>query len=277
MVGAKDWTGEQGAKWAGAIGPMDRQLGPATHHAMAALAAQPRERVIDLGCGGGSTSLEIAAAVGSQGAVYGVDISPDLVGIARARGADTDHLTFEIADAAAHPFESQSWDALFSRFGCMFFDDPVPALANLRAALKPGGRAALTVWAEPKDNPWAMIPARAAAQVLGSAEKLPPGAPGPFGWATPEIILPILEGAGWRDISFTEHDIDCPISPEGAEDPVNEAIDHAAHIGPLARRLEEAPGAMNEIRPILADALAPLVRDGVVYVPGRIRVITATA
>ncbi len=277
MVSARDWSGEQGSKWADAIDPMDRQLAPATRHAMAALAAQPGERIIDLGCGGGPTSLEIAGVVGAQGAVLGVDISPDLVRIARSRGADIGHLSFEIADAAAHPFDAQGWDAVFSRFGCMFFDEPVAALANLRAGVKPGGRAVLTVWTEPKHNPWAMIPARAAAQVLGSAEKMPPGAPGPFGWATPEIFMPILEDAGWRNIAFEEHDIECPVSPDGAADPVASAIDHAARIGPLSSRLKEAPEAIHEIRPILAEALEPMVREGVVMLPGRIRVITAVA
>ncbi|MEM7176494.1 MAG: methyltransferase domain-containing protein [Pseudomonadota bacterium] len=277
MAGATEWSGEQGAKWAAAIDPMDRQVAPATQHAMAALAARPGERIIDLGCGGGATSLEIAEAVGAQGAVFGVDISPDLVEIARSRGAQIDHLTFEVADAATHPFQEQGWDAVFSRFGCMFFDEPAEALANLRAGVKADGRAVLTVWAEPKHNPWAMIPARAAAQVLGPAEKVPPGAPGPFGWATPDIFMPILQDAGWRDIAFEEHEIECPIGPEASTDPVASAIDHAARIGPMARRLEEAPEAIHQIRPILADALAPMVRDGAVYLPGRIRVISATA
>ncbi|MBY8975137.1 class I SAM-dependent methyltransferase [Rhodobacteraceae bacterium NNCM2] len=277
MADAQDWAGELGAKWATQIEPMDRMLEPVTEHAIAALAPMAGERVIDLGCGGGPTSLRIAEAVGPEGAVLGVDISPDLLEIARARGAGMAQLGFANADAGSHDFGGAVWDALFSRFGCMFFSDPVAAMANLRSAVKPGGRAVLTVWAEPKFNPWAMLPARAAAEILGPAEKIPPGAPGPFGWATPEIFMPILEGAGWQDIAFVERDLDLPLSRSGAEDPVAEALDHACEVGPLARRLREAPDAEGQIRPILARAFAPLVRDGIVWVGGRIRIISATA
>ncbi|MEL6478623.1 MAG: methyltransferase domain-containing protein [Pseudomonadota bacterium] len=276
MADAKDWTGQLGAKWAEVIEAMDHQLAPAAQPGLAALAAQPGERVIDLGCGGGPTSLEIARSVGSEGAVLGLDISPDLLGIARTRAAGVAQLDFVQGDAASHAFGADRWDALYSRFGCMFFDDPVAAMTHLRAALRPGGRTALTVWAEPQHNPWAMIPANAATEVLGEAEKPAPGAPGPFGWATHEIFMPILDGAGWREIAIEEHDIEMEIGL-GTGDPVTRAIELACQIGPMARRLEEHPAAEADLRRVLAPKFASHVRDGSVRLPGRIRVIIARA
>lgn len=276
MADTRDWAGELGAKWASQIQPMDRMLEPATHFAIDALGAAAGERIIDLGCGGGPTSLEIATRVGGGGHVLGIDISPDLVDIARERSAGMETVAFELGDAASFAFEGE-WDALFSRFGCMFFDAPVPALTHLRSALKPGGRAVLCVWAEPKFNPWAMVPASAATEVLGPAEKVPPGAPGPFGWATPDIFMPILEDAGWTGIAVAEHDLRLPISAGEDPDPVERAITHACRIGPLARRLEDHPDAEIEIRKILVETLRPLVEGDVVMIGARIRIISARA
>ncbi|MEM7240492.1 MAG: methyltransferase domain-containing protein, partial [Pseudomonadota bacterium] len=128
MADARDWAGELGTKWATQIEPMDRMLAPATQHALDALGATAGERVIDLGCGGGPTSLKIADAVGQNGQVLGIDISPDLVAIARTRAAATSNARFEVADAGEHAFGEGDWDALFSRFGCMFFDVPAAAM-----------------------------------------------------------------------------------------------------------------------------------------------------
>ncbi|MEM7238224.1 MAG: class I SAM-dependent methyltransferase, partial [Pseudomonadota bacterium] len=189
----------------------------------------------------------------------------------------TSNARFEVADAGEHAFGEGDWDALFSRFGCMFFDVPAAAMGHLRSALEPGGRAALCVWCEPKFNPWAMIPASAANDVLGPAEKVPPGAPGPFGWATPDIFMPILGDAGWSEIAFAEHELSLPISAGDDPDPVERAITHMCRIGPLARRLEDHPDAEAEIRVILADALRPLIRDEVVMLGGKVRIITARA
>ncbi|MEM7507604.1 MAG: methyltransferase domain-containing protein [Pseudomonadota bacterium] len=275
MADARDWAGDQGGKWANLVETMDRQLAPAAAPGVQALAPQPGERIIDLGCGGGPTSLMLAEKVGAAGRVLGVDISPDLLGIARRRAEGVGHLAFAEADAGSHPFEAGGWDALYSRFGCMFFDDPPAAMANLRRALVPGGRAVLTVWAEPKRNPWAMLPARAAAEVLGPAEKMAPGAPGPFGWCEPAIFEPILAEAGFADVTFVEHQIEMQIGMDGSPDPVTRAVDLACAIGPLASRLRETPEAEDQVRPILAELMRPHLRDDAVWLPGVIRVIAA--
>ena len=277
MVSATEWSGEQGKKWAETVEAMDRQLAPATGPGMKRLAPRPGERIIDLGCGGGPTSLELARLVGQSGRVLGLDISPDLLAVARARAEGVGHLAFAEGDAARHAFEPAAWDALYSRFGTMFFDDPPAALAHLREALVPGGRAVLTVWAEPKHNLWAMLPANAASEVIGPAEKQPPGAPGPFGWATSEIFLPILEAAGWEEIDAIEHDIEMELAFGSASDPVTRAVELACRIGPLARRLREAPEAEAELRRVLAGKFAEHVREDKVMLAGRIRTIRARA
>ncbi|MEM0944646.1 MAG: methyltransferase domain-containing protein [Pseudomonadota bacterium] len=276
MAERNEWSGDLGAAWAGINAAMDAQLAPVLGPAIQALAPKPGERIIDLGCGGGASSLEIAHAVGPEGRVLGLDISPDLAEIARARGRDLPQLEIVTGDAARHPFETP-FDALFTRFGCMFFEDPPAAMGHLRQGLRPGGRALLTVWAEPEHNPWAMVPAKAAAMVLGPAEKLPPGAPGPFGWASPAIFEPILAAAGFRDLTVAEMEVEMEIGHGGGSDPVARAVAAMTTMGPLGRRLQEAPEAKEEASAVLAGLLAAHIRDGAVRLGGRIRLLSAIA
>ena len=277
MADAKDWAGDLGANWAAVNDAMDRQLAPALPLGIAALAPRCGERIIDLGCGGGASSLAIAEAVGAEGTVLGVDISPDLARIAEERTDASSNVAIVVGDASQHPFEDAGFDALFTRFGCMFFEKPVEAMAHLRRALVPGGRAVLTVWAEPERNPWATIPAKAAADVLGPAEAAVPGAPGPFGWASPRIYEPILAEAGYRYLIAAEHEIRMPVSLGADPDPVVRAIRHMQRIGPLSRRLAEDPDALDEIAGILRPALMALVEGDAVCLPGCLRILQATA
>lgn len=278
MAEKADWAGYLGTAWAETIDEMDVQLAQVSTHALAALDPQPGERVLDLGCGGGATTVEIAEAVGAEGCAFGLDVSPSLAAIAKRRGAHLPQMTVVAADAAAHDFAGRTFDALFSRFGCMFFDAPVVAFARLRAALVPGGRAALTVWSEPKKNPWAMVPASAANEIMGPAEKLPPGAPGPFGWATPEIFEPILAAAGFAEIRHAERRIEMVSGFGDAPDPIDRAIALAERLGPLARRLKDAPeGTAERVRPMLRERLAPFLRGDRVVFPGAVRIVAARA
>ena len=278
MAETRDWAGYLGTAWAETINEMDVQLAPVLTHALAALDARPGERVVDLGCGGGATTVKIAEAVGAEGCALGLDVSPSLAAIAKRRGAHLPQMTVVAADAAAHDFAGRTFDALFSRFGCMFFDEPAVAFERLRAALIPGGRATLAVWAEPKKNPWAMVPASAGNDILGPAEKLPPGAPGPFGWAMPEIFEPILAEAGFAEVRHTEKRIEMVSGFGGAPDPIDRAIALAERLGPLARRLKDAPeGTAERVRPILREKIAPFLRGDRVVFPGAVRIVTARA
>lgn len=271
------WAGQLGKTWARLGEAIDRQLEPAGTVGIAALAPQRGEAILDLGCGAGATTAHLSHAVGPAGHVTGVDISPDLIAVARTRSGN-ERAEFIVGDAQTRAFEPAAYDALFSRFGCMFFNDPAATFANLRQAMKPGGRAVLVVWREMRLNPWATMPAGVGAEMFGPADPPAPGAPGPFAWAHPEFFRPILDEAGFSGIAWTEAPLMLQVGEEGPHDPVERAATLLVHLGPLARRLRDAP---NELRRAAAARLAPKLRpfvsDGWVRLPGAIWVISARA
>ena len=277
MTEAMIWAGEMGKEWARRVDALDRQLAPAGAAGLLALAPRPGERILDLGCGGGATTVELCHAVGLDGSVTGVDISPDQVAVARAR-AGNERANFVVGDAETWPFEAGAYDALFSRFGCMFFGDPPAAFANLHKALKPGARIVLTVWRDLKMNPWAAVPARVGAEVLGPVEPTPPGTPGPFAWADPMTFRPIIEGAGFTDLEWKEEPVMLQIGEADDGEAVERAMAMLMRIGPLARRLKGLnPDIRGSIAERLAPALEPYVSGGWVRMPGFIWVIRARA
>jgi len=274
MAEAAEWAGRIGLEWARRVQALDRQLAPAGEIGLRALDPRPGERVIDLGCGAGAMAQAIAAAVTPGGSVTAVDISPDLLDVARAR-AGMGCVHFHEGDAAQFDL-SGAHDALFSRFGCMFFEDPPAAFARLRGALRPDARVVLTVWSGIARNPWAAIPAEVGARVLGPAEPKPPTAPGPFAWADPAYAESILTAAGFGAVAQDEHDIELVIGDGADPDPVERGIAMLTRIGPLARRLlDEAPRTRARVTDALREAIAPHVRDGWLRLPGVIRIIRA--
>jgi SAM-dependent methyltransferase len=275
MAEAFEWAGAMGRQWVLHQEALDRQLEPAGAAGLRALEAAPGEAVLDLGCGAGATCAALARAVGTGGRVTGIDISPDLLAVARRRPG-CERVAFLEGDAATYPFAEASFDALFSRFGCLFFDRPVAAFANLRRALRPGGRAVLVVWREPGLNPWAAIPAAVGTELLGPAEPVPPGTPGPFAWAQPEVFRPILEGAGFNRLDWREEPLTMTVGTAGEADPLSRAAALLSEIGVLARRLRGQPEelrarAIERLRP----RLAPYVQEGWVRLPAVIWVIRA--
>lgn len=153
---AEDWAGAMGQKWLAGLDPFENMIAPIGHALIERADFAPGERVIDIGCGGGATSLEIARRVAPEGSVLGLDISPDLVAAAseRAKAAGLSNVSFTCADAATAMPEGAPFDRLVSRFGSMFFADPFPAFANLHRLVKPGGRIDLSVWAPARENQW---------------------------------------------------------------------------------------------------------------------------
>ncbi|HUF86451.1 MAG TPA: class I SAM-dependent methyltransferase [Thermohalobaculum sp.] len=277
MAEVFEWAGAMGREWARNQAALDRQLAPAGDAGLRALAPRAGERVLDLGCGAGATTAGIVGAVGPRGAVTAIDISPDLLALARARPG-CEGVTFIEGDAAAAPLPEAAFDALFSRFGCMFFAEPVPAFANLRRAMRPGGRAVLVAWREMALNPWAAIPAAAGAELLGPAESVAPGTPGPFAWAEPEVFRPILENAGFTGVAWQEEKITLTIGEAGEAEPAARAAAVLTRIGPLARRLRGQPDPLREAAcQRLKPLLAPFVRDGWVRMPASIWLIRARA
>jgi len=153
-----------------------------------------------VGCGCGHTSVELAERVGETGRVVGADISGPMLEDARQRAARAgrSNLEFIQTDAQTHAFEPGAFDLVFSRFGVMFFADPVAAFRNLLGALRPGGRLVFLCWQEIGRNPWMLAPAAAAAKHVDMPPPAAPGSPGPFAFADRERVTGILTDAGFE-------------------------------------------------------------------------------
>lgn len=171
--------------------------------AMEALDPHPGERILDIGCGAGATTVELAVRVGPSGEAVGVDVSPDAIATARRRPVPGDQVRFVALDAGIDPL-GERYDAAYSRFGVMFFGDAVAAFANIAAALRPGGRLAWAVLGDPAANPWLVAVRDAAAPTLGVPGGLPGGGrPGPFSLCDPEATRAAVDAAGFVDVAVT--------------------------------------------------------------------------
>jgi SAM-dependent methyltransferase len=244
------WNEATGPTWAELQAPLDRQLAPLGRAAMAALAPRAGEQILDVGSGSGETTLELAAAVAPGGAVTGVDISRPMLEVARRRAEGLAGVNFFEADAQTHPFSPGSFDAAFSRFGVMFFADPPAAFANIRMALKPGGRLAFVCWQAPSENPVMVLPMMAAAPHLPPMPPPEPFAPGPFAFADPGRVRGILTEAGFDGIQIAPH-----TEKVGGGD-LDTALNLALRVGPLGRMLRENPGAHDAVVGAVRQALA---------------------
>jgi len=267
------WTGPGGAQWVARQAYTDLQLAPITDAVLAVAAAAEGERVLDIGCGCGTTTMLLADAVGPTGHVTGLDVSEPMLGWARERGVGRSNIDWVLADAAARAFPPASFDLLFSRFGVMFFGDPAAAFANLRAALKPGGRLVFVCWRAFDDNPWMRIPLHAAYQHIPRLPKPGPEDPGPFAFADPGRVSRILAQAGWARPTLTPVDVSLDLAAGGG---LERAVDQATNIGAASRALREAP---EDTRPAaiaaIRTALEPYVSGDTVKLGGAVWVVSA--
>src|SRR2546425_11062457 len=200
------WNEAAGPKWVVFQKVIDAQIAPLGERAMDRAGIAPGERVIDVGCGCGGTTIALGGRVGPAGLVFGIDISAPMLERAAetARAAGLTNVRFENADAQTHRLSPGAFDIVYSRFGVMFFADPVAAFANLRAALRSGGRLAFVCWQALRQNPWLFLPLQAAAQHLTLPPPPAPHPPGPFAFADPERAPGILARAGVDDIVLDE-------------------------------------------------------------------------
>lgn len=238
------WNGEVGQRWAENHPALDAAFAPFTQALFEAAGLAPGDRVLDIGCGAGETTLWAARQVGPSGRVTGADVSGPLLDAARAReatdptgGAPIEWLR---ADVQGHAFGAR-FDHALSRFGVMFFDDSAAAFANIRAHLVEGGRLRFLCWRAMAENPWTALPRAAVMPLVPEAEAPPPEAPGPFRFALRETLRPILEEAGFRDIAFEPVDRTMVVgeTPEAA-------AGFVVTRGPIARLLRERDPTVQE-------------------------------
>jgi SAM-dependent methyltransferase len=250
------WNGPEGQHWVNRDTTFDAMLAAFVEPLLDAAAIAPDDRVVDVGCGNGATSLA-AARRAAKGRVVGVDISGPMLTRARGRAADEGirHVEFVNADAQDHPFDgSDPFDVMISRFGIMFFADPVAAFSNLASALRPRGRVAFLCWQGLFANEWVAIPASAIIPIAGAPEAPPPDAPGPFSFADRDRVSGILTDAGFTNVTFD--DLHIPLLLGGGL-PLDDAVAFLAEGGMGKRFLGDADG------PTVERALAA-VRDALV-------------
>ena len=222
--------------WATHYEQADRAFGGLGMAALQLAALQGGENVLVIGCGSGTTVLELATRVGSWGHVRGADVSAQCVAQARERiaAAGLSHAEVIEADVAAHSFATGGFDLAFSRLGVMFFSDPTAALANVYRAMKPAGRVVPAVFRPTSENPWPSAPVGTVCHLLPPMPPPAPDDPGMFSWGEPARVRRILEGAGFREVSLTPVDLDCQLAGDGG---IAEAAEFALLFGPLPRRV----------------------------------------
>ncbi|ARR53974.1 SAM-dependent methyltransferase [Rhizorhabdus wittichii DC-6] len=253
------WNGIAGAAWVDEQVLLDRLFAPFA----AMLAEASREvrggRVLDVGCGTGATTLAIAGALGPGGECVGADISGPMIGLARARAEREGAAAhFVHADVESHGFAPASFDLVTSRFGVMFFGDPVRAFANLRRAVRDGGGLVLLAWRGTDENGFMTAAERAAAPLLPPQPARDPDAPGQFAFADPDRVHAILTAAGWTGVEIAPVDVDCTMSDA-------ELDGYVVRLGALARVLPTLDEALRaRVVAAVRAGFEPYRRDGLV-------------
>ena len=269
------WNGPVGERWTELAADQDRMLAPLGATTMDAAGIASGHRVLDIGCGSGGTTVELAARVGIGGHVAGIDISAPMLALVQERAdAMADHsIALHLADAADFAFAPASFDRAVSRFGAMFFAEPVPAFANIRTALKPGGRLGFVCWQELARNPWMANLFAVGARHLDLPPPPDPNAPGPFVFRDPARVQAVLDEAGWVDIDIATHEIAVSFGADLAA-----AATNLIQLSPLGPLLAQAPPAVRDrVAADLAEANRPYLGDDGVMIDSASWIVTANA
>jgi len=269
------WNGPSGQRWSDRQPSQDILLKPASDLLVDRAAAKAGERVIDIGCGCGATTIAFAHQVRPGGHVLGVDISAPMLARARKLAPEGAGIEFALADATVYPFEPASFDLLVSRFGVMFFAEPALSFAHLRRALRPSGRLCFACWREPRFNPWLMLPLQAVYQHVPKLPPSTPDDPGPFAFASEARVTGILSQAGFGAISLEPCDFSLDIAIGAGLDT---AVQSALEVGPASRALEGQPAELRSAATrAIREALAPFAVANTVPLGASIWIVTARA
>ncbi|MFG2310715.1 class I SAM-dependent methyltransferase [Streptomyces sp. NPDC048566] len=233
---AERWNGPSGNAWVEAQELLDGLYRPFADLLVETVPEGGADRVLDVGCGTGGTTVAVARRLGPRGRCVGVDVSAPMLDAARARvtreapGPEGDRVSFVRGDAQVHAFEPGSFDRVLSRFGVMFFDDPGQALANLRRAARNGARLRFVTWRGMEENPFMTVAERAAAPLLPGLPERRPDTPGQFAFADPVRVRRLLEEAGWENVALHPVETDCVL-------PADRLVWWAGHFGPVGAAL----------------------------------------
>ena len=256
------WNGPTGDKWARFADAQDQMLGDLGSVAMNACDIQLGHWVLDVGCGSGTTSIEMARRVGSEGRVHGIDISTPMLDVGRARldALDINNVTFHNKDVATYRFEQKAFDRMYSRFGVMFFVDPVSAFTNIRSGLKSNGRLAFVCWQAADKNPWMEVPWRVVLKHVSAPPGSDPEAPGAMAFSNPDRIRSILFEAGFAELKIDALETLVPVEPD-----VPASVQRLMELGPAARLLNNISDNVKErVQKDLSDAISGFqTADGV--------------
>lgn len=271
----EDWTGEVGNRWLAHAETFESMISPAGQALMDFAAFGVGEKVVDIGCGCGVNTVEIAGAVGADGKVLGFDIAPQLISEARRRAElkQIGNISFAVGDAETDIAQGLPYDRLFSRFGIMFFRDSVAAFINMRHWLSPGGKLDFACWAGPEENPWMGV----IGQTVGQHTEMPqgnPDDPGPFRFADKELVRGILEKAGYTNIEFTGWQGESLLggygaTPRSAVEFVMDGLDMEKAI------LAQNPDALESVRSDLLDAFQPYHKENAIRMGAGIWLVSA--
>ena len=267
------WNGTLGSIWTKRQDDFDAVLAPTGRAVIERAAVKPGERVIDVGCGCGTTTIELASLVGSAGEVLGVDVSEPMLALATSRTGAIKTIRLMEADAQEFSFPKAHFDLVFSRVGVMFFSNPERAFGNLRSALRPGGRLAFLCFRTPAESPYLMVPLAAAHKHVPPLPPASPDAPGMFSFANEQRVLRILDAAGFRAARMEPLDLQLDV---GVGRGLDAAVSILMELGPTGNVMMGKPDDVKkQVAASIRTALAPHERGPTVSLAAGMWIVTA--